>query len=57
MLQPQQRKLFSPSRIMAFKKCPRRYLYNENNLHQPIGDRTPLWFGKSVNQAIQDYYD
>lgn len=57
MLSPKQRKVFSPSRIMAFKKCPRRYLYNESNLHKPMGDKTALWFGKSVHQAIQDYYD
>lgn len=57
MLQPKERKIFSPSRLMLFKKCPRKYLFADNDIQQPIRDKTPLWLGKSVHKGIEVYYD
>lgn len=51
------RKIFSPSRINLFKKCPRKYYYDDKGLIVPAVDSTPALLGRSVHRGIKNYYD
>lgn len=53
----QKRKSFSPSRINLFKKCPRKYYYDDKRIKVPVVDSSPAILGRSVHRGIKDYYD
>jgi len=50
------RSIISPSRLMTYTKCPRKYEYGELSFYHPLTDMTARLFGKAVHRAIELYY-